>query len=104
MTPMCLLEAIRQGDVKITDFSVLILDECHQTRANNDFKALMDVYMDAKFAPASTGSPRSLLPQVSSYVIMHVHHCMAVTTAARQLISYASAVSRPLQWIFKNAL
>ena len=65
MTPMCLVEVIQRGEVKITDFSVLILDECHHTRGKHGFKALMDVYMDAKFKPVATDSPRSPLPQVS---------------------------------------
>ena len=65
MTPMCLVEAARRGEVKVTDFSLLILDECHRTRSKHDFKILMDLYMDAKFSPATTDQPRKPLPQVS---------------------------------------
>nr|KAG5689284.1 hypothetical protein BaRGS_033076 [Batillaria attramentaria] len=58
MTPMCLVEAVRAGEVQIPDFSLMVLDECHHTLGKHPYKDLMDLYMDAKF---SADMPR--LPQ-----------------------------------------
>ena len=60
MTPMCLVEAVKRGEVKVTDFSLFVLDECHHTSGKHDFKLLMDEYMDCKFTTSPT-----CLPQVS---------------------------------------
>ncbi|KAK7473369.1 hypothetical protein BaRGS_00035417 [Batillaria attramentaria] len=59
MTPMCLVEAVRAGEVQIPDFSLMVLDECHHTLGKHPYKDLMDLYMDAKF---SADMPR--LPQI----------------------------------------
>lgn len=50
MTPQCLVEAIGAGEVQITDFSLMVLDECHHTLGKHPYKDLMDLYMDAKFS------------------------------------------------------
>lgn len=69
MTPMCLVEAIRAKEVRITDFSVLVLDECHNTQGGHVFANLMDLYMDIKFD--NQGPSFSRLPQVISLGHQH---------------------------------
>ena len=66
MTPQCLVEAVLHKEVKITDFSLLVLDECHHVGlGKHAYKGLMDVYMDAKFDEnASNNPPTENLPQV----------------------------------------
>lgn len=62
LTPQCLVEAIGRKEVKMTDFSLLVLDECHHLgRGKHAYTVLMNLYMNAKFDPdIKTAS----LPQV----------------------------------------
>ncbi|KAK7473371.1 hypothetical protein BaRGS_00035419, partial [Batillaria attramentaria] len=61
LTPQCLVEAIQANEVLITDFSLIVLDECHHAIRKHPYKVLMDHYMNAKFG---TESKESHLPQV----------------------------------------
>ena len=64
MTPMCLVEAVKHKELKLTDFSMLVLDECHHAAlGKHAYKLLMDLYLDVKHDPDS--SQASHLPQVS---------------------------------------
>ncbi|XP_070210700.1 ATP-dependent RNA helicase DHX58-like isoform X2 [Littorina saxatilis] len=59
MTPMCLVETVRREGVQLNDFFLMVLDECHHTHGRKEFKNLMDLYMDAKFANnLSSGMPQ----------------------------------------------
>ncbi|KAK7473368.1 hypothetical protein BaRGS_00035416 [Batillaria attramentaria] len=61
LTPQCLVEAIQANEVLITDFSLIVLDECHHAIRKHPYKALMDHYMDVKFAK---DTKQSHLPQI----------------------------------------
>nr|KAG5689285.1 hypothetical protein BaRGS_033077 [Batillaria attramentaria] len=61
MTPQCLVEAVKRKEVSITDFSLLVLDECHHAMGGHSYKVLLDLYMDAKF---SQGTSTASLPQI----------------------------------------
>lgn len=75
MTPMCLVEAILAKEVRITDFSLIILDECHNTQGDHPYKKLMNIYMDSKF----TNDRRDVacLPQVRCmFSIRYFEKCL----------------------------
>ena len=62
MTPQCLVEAVQRKEVKMTDFSILVMDECHHVgQGKHACKVLMGLYMDVKYAE---GGQRGTLPQV----------------------------------------
>ena len=63
MTPMCLVEAVKNKELQLTDFSMLVLDECHHAAlGRHAYRLLMDLYLDVKHGPDS--SQASHLPQV----------------------------------------
>ncbi|KAK7488765.1 hypothetical protein BaRGS_00020062 [Batillaria attramentaria] len=53
--------AVEQGHVSLSDFSLLVLDECHHARGGHPLRNLMNLYMDLKFSRPA-GSVR--LPQI----------------------------------------
>ncbi|XP_076465243.1 antiviral innate immune response receptor RIG-I-like [Babylonia areolata] len=64
MTPQCLVEAIQGKEVKMTDFSLLVLDECHHVGlGKHAYRVLMGLYIDAKHAPENAPDTHNL-PQV----------------------------------------
>ena len=64
MTPMCLVEAVQHKELRLTDFSMLVLDECHHAAlGKHAYRCLMDLYMDVKLDPDAQKA--SQLPQVN---------------------------------------
>lgn len=63
VTAQCLVEAVERKEVTLSQFSLMVLDECHHTRGGHPFKQLMNQYMEVML-----GSPagRSTLPQVNN--------------------------------------
>ena len=67
MTPQCLVEAIKAKEVKMTDFSMIVLDECHHVgQGEHACKVLMGLYMDVKY---SEGAQLGALPQVPTTTV-----------------------------------
>ncbi|KAL8570809.1 hypothetical protein ACOMHN_006958 [Nucella lapillus] len=74
MTPMCLIEAVRGKELRLRDFSLIVLDECHHVAlGRHAYRVLMDLYMDLKHQPQGAqylqekeeeGATASMLPQV----------------------------------------
>lgn len=63
MTPAILVNALKERDpqVKLSDVSLLVLDECHHTEKDHPYMQVMDFYLKQKHA--DTGS-KGNLPQV----------------------------------------
>ncbi|KAK7115822.1 ATP-dependent RNA helicase DHX58-like [Littorina saxatilis] len=62
MTPQCLVEAVHAKEVEMTDFSMLVLDECHHVgQGKHAYKVLMGLYLKAKY---TEGQNFKKLPQV----------------------------------------
>ncbi|XP_076466579.1 ATP-dependent RNA helicase DHX58-like [Babylonia areolata] len=59
LTGQSLVEAVEKEKVRLEDFSLLVLDECHHTRGGHPLRVLMNLYMEAKFL-----RPQMKLPQV----------------------------------------
>nr|KAG5689282.1 hypothetical protein BaRGS_033074 [Batillaria attramentaria] len=72
LTPQCLVEAIQANEVLITDFSLIVLDECHHAIRKHPYKVLMDHYMNAKFG---TESKESHLPQMYQRALILNEDC-----------------------------
>ncbi|KAL0970557.1 hypothetical protein UPYG_G00243720 [Umbra pygmaea] len=62
LTPQILVNALSQGEVSsLSCFSLLILDECHNTTGKHPYNIIMSSYMDAKLRPQED---HQLLPQI----------------------------------------
>lgn len=49
VTAQILLNALRDGTVNVTDFSLLVFDECHHANDNHSYNMIMNRYLDIKF-------------------------------------------------------
>ncbi|CAH1262872.1 IFIH1 [Branchiostoma lanceolatum] len=58
-TPAILLNALRDKTVKITDFSLIVFDECHHTRKDAPYNKIMAEYLKIKVA-----NPQASRPQI----------------------------------------
>ncbi|XP_059177120.1 antiviral innate immune response receptor RIG-I-like isoform X2 [Physella acuta] len=63
MTPMVLLNNIQFKDFQLNEFSLLIIDECHNTRCG-DYYSLMLKYIQMKYKNNGMQSQMESLPQV----------------------------------------
>ncbi|KAL3863069.1 hypothetical protein ACJMK2_004847 [Sinanodonta woodiana] len=62
MTAQLLLNSLMEGEIKsITQFSLLIFDECHHCHDDHAYNKIMQLYRDIKLTP---GADTSSLPQV----------------------------------------
>lgn len=48
VTAQILLNALRDGIVSVTDFSLMVFDECHHTNDNHSYNMIMNQYLDIK--------------------------------------------------------
>lgn len=48
VTAQILLNALRDGIVSVTDFSLMVFDECHHTNDNHSYNMIMNRYLDIK--------------------------------------------------------
>uniref|UniRef100_K1QX86 RNA helicase n=1 Tax=Magallana gigas TaxID=29159 RepID=K1QX86_MAGGI len=48
VTAQILLNALRDGIVSVTDFSLMVFDECHHTNDNHSYNMIMNRYLDLK--------------------------------------------------------
>ncbi|KAG7323493.1 hypothetical protein KOW79_013195 [Hemibagrus wyckioides] len=63
MTPQILVNALKRGEVaSINTFTLLLLDECHNTTGKHPYNNIMSLYIDTKY---STGTHS--LPQVVGF-------------------------------------
>ena len=70
-TAGCLLNELKFGKLKITDISLIVIDECHHTRKNADYAKIMECYLTEKLNSDASAKSRGLphdeprhLPQV----------------------------------------
>ncbi|XP_061171542.1 antiviral innate immune response receptor RIG-I-like isoform X2 [Saccostrea echinata] len=49
VTAQILLNALRDGIVSVTDFSLMVFDECHHANDNHSYNMIMNKYLDIKF-------------------------------------------------------
>jgi len=42
------VNGMRDNDIKIEDFTLMVFDECHHAHANHVYTQIMDKYMDLK--------------------------------------------------------
>lgn len=65
LTAQILVDALKSGRVRITDFSLLIFDECHHTNKEHPYNGIMLAYLGIKFPPqGSRCQERKNLPQI----------------------------------------
>ena len=48
VTAQILLNALRDGTVRVTDFSLMVFDECHHANDNHSYNMIMERYLDIK--------------------------------------------------------
>ncbi|KAI5096188.1 putative ATP-dependent RNA helicase DDX58, partial [Silurus meridionalis] len=64
MTPQILVNGLQRGDVtSLNTFTLLLLDECHNTTGKHPYKNIMSIYTDIKHTNNNTHS----LPQVVGF-------------------------------------
>ena len=51
LTAQILVDALKEGRCSITDFSLLIFDECHHTQKGHPYNDIMSEYLAVKFQP-----------------------------------------------------
>lgn len=67
LTAQILVDALKSKRVKITDFSLLIFDECHHTNKEHPYNEIMLTYLGIKFLPQTSPSQATgnvILPQI----------------------------------------
>ena len=65
LTAQILVDALKSRRVRITDFSLLIFDECHHTNKEHPYNEIMLAYLGIKFPPQSSRcQQRENLPQI----------------------------------------
>ena len=68
LTAQILVDALKSRRVRITDFSLLIFDECHHTNNKHPFNEIMLAYLGIKFPPQPDSrchqAERENLPQI----------------------------------------
>ncbi|XP_013399073.1 uncharacterized protein LOC106165417 [Lingula anatina] len=64
LTAQILVNAIKEGDVKITDFNLMIMDECHHTDLDHPYNMIMRLYMTEKKNRDQIGESTECLPQI----------------------------------------
>ena len=60
LTAQVLVNALERGDVTISDFSLLVFDECHHTKKRHAYNEIMQWYLDDKFEAKSASLPQIL--------------------------------------------
>ena len=65
MTPMILVNALRESDpqIKLSDALLLVLDECHHTEKDHPYMKVMDIYLKQKLC-CKDGAVKAALPRV----------------------------------------
>lgn len=67
MTPQILVNALQRGELSsLSTFTLLLLDECHNTIGKHPYNKIMSLYIDSKHS-TNTQS----LPQVSAHTNTH---------------------------------
>ena len=64
VTAQILVNAMRDNDIKIEDFTLMVFDECHHAHANHAYTQIMDKYMDLKL---DENIDRQKLPMVNKH-------------------------------------
>ncbi|XP_013399861.1 probable ATP-dependent RNA helicase DHX58 [Lingula anatina] len=64
LTAQILVNDIKEGDVKITDFDLMIMDECHHTDLDHPYNMIMRLYMTEKKNREQRGESTECLPQI----------------------------------------
>jgi endoribonuclease Dicer len=63
VTAQILVNSMRDNDIKIEDFTLMVFDECHHAHANHSYTQIMDKYMDLKL---DENIDRQKLPMVNN--------------------------------------
>ncbi|XP_056005193.1 antiviral innate immune response receptor RIG-I-like isoform X2 [Ostrea edulis] len=120
VTAQILLNALRDGTVNVTDFSLLVFDECHHANDNHSYNMIMNRYLDIKFQDdekaknlpmivgltASVGAGKST---EDDKVKRHIEKVMAnmdaevIVTVTENRLELAKFVTIPKQRIYKVA-
>ena len=66
LTPTILVNGMAEEKVALTDFSLLVFDECHRAVKDSPYSKVMEVYL--KLQRARSGSPIKL-PQVGNLIM-----------------------------------
>ena len=80
LTAQILVNALKENQVKLSDISMLILDECHHTTKEHPYNMIMGQYMDDRFGPVGANQEQGL-PQVVAVFcflcafLLHYFYC-----------------------------
>lgn len=88
MTVQILVDALAFDEIPgLSEFTLIVFDECHHTQKKNPYNVVMGSYLDEKFRE---GGPKRRLPQVHQYVYKVQAIFLACDNSAdlRQRISY----------------
>lgn len=72
VTAQILLNALRDGIVSVTDFSLMVFDECHHTNDNHSYNMIMNRYLDIKLQDRERAKT---LPMVLYQSFYNIYYC-----------------------------
>lgn len=72
VTAQILLNALRDGIVSVTDFSLMVFDECHHTNDNHSYNMIMNQYLDIKLQDRERAKT---LPMVLYQSFYNIYYC-----------------------------
>lgn len=64
--PRCVV--FRQKLVKLSEFTLLVMDECHHAVKNDPYNDIMKLYLDVQLETLPVGERREKLPQVAGKI------------------------------------
>jgi ATP-dependent RNA helicase DDX58 len=58
MTPQILVDAIKMNSVSLSQFTLLLFDECHHANKDEPYNVIMGLYLDEKLSGNTTNLPQ----------------------------------------------
>lgn len=98
VTAQILLNALRDGIVSVTDFSLMVFDECHHTNDNHSYNMIMNRYLDIKLQDRERAKT---LPMVR-HQSFNICYCWLKIQKYIVLNAYTFAVGFIMQYDFNT--
>ncbi|KAH9492773.1 Antiviral innate immune response receptor RIG-I [Bulinus truncatus] len=101
LTPMILVNNLREKSVRMRHFSLLIFDECHHTRKDEPYNLLMMMYLKAKFK--GNEKTRNSLPQIVGLsASLGIDRAKNVNEAANNILKICGNLDAPYLSTIQN--